>query len=71
MMLIWQLSVLAQVCIHALLYHQNNNNNTDHAGSNLEREGYDRTDINLPGNQLQLLKDVTESASSNYFIDET
>ena len=33
-------------------------------GSALEREGHDRSDINLPGSQLQLLQDVTTMASS-------
>ena len=32
-------------------------------GSGLEREGHDRSDINLPGNQLQLLKDVSTVAN--------
>ena len=32
-------------------------------GSELEREGHDRSDINLPGNQLQLLKDVSTVAN--------
>ena len=64
-MLIWQLSVLAQVCLKSSqLYH--NNNNTDHAGSRLEHEGDDRSDIDLPGNQLHLLQDASESASSKY-----
>ena len=64
-MLIWQLSVLAQVCLKSSqLYH--NNNNTDHAGSRLEREGDDRSDIDLPGNQLHLLQDASESSSSKY-----
>ena len=34
------------------------------SGSDLEREGHDRSDINLPGSQLQLLKDVTNTVSS-------
>ena len=32
-------------------------------GSELEREGHDRSDMNLPGNQLQLLKDVSTVAN--------
>ena len=32
-------------------------------GSELEREGHDRSDISLPGNQLQLLKDVSTVAN--------
>ena len=32
-------------------------------GSELEREGHDRSDINLPSNQLQLLKDVSSAAN--------
>ena len=47
------------------MYH--NNNNTNHAGSRLEHEGDDRSDIDLPGNQLQLLQDASESASSKYY----
>ena len=35
-----------------------------HVGKNLETEGHDRSDINLPGDQLQLLQDVTDSATS-------
>ena len=31
-------------------------------GAIIEREHYDRSDINLPGNQLQLLKDAVDSA---------
>ena len=34
------------------------------AGSPLEAEGHDRSDINLPENQLQLLQDVTNSVAS-------
>ena len=34
-----------------------------HVGSELEREGHDRSDINLPSNQLQLLKDVSTVAN--------
>ena len=33
-----------------------------YTGSELEREGHDRSDINLPGNQLQLLKDIASVA---------
>ena len=35
-------------------------------GSNLEREDQDRSYIDLPGNQLKLLQDATEVASSKY-----
>ena len=35
-------------------------------GSNLEREDQDRSDIDLPGNQLKLLQDATEVARSKY-----
>ena len=35
-----------------------------HVGMRLETEGHDRSDINLPGNQLQLLQDATDSATS-------
>ena len=62
-MLIWQLSVLAQVYLKSSQLY----NNTDHAGSRLEHEGDDRSDIDLPGNQLQLLQDASESASSKYY----
>ena len=31
----------------------------------LEREGSDRADINLPGQQLQLLKDAAETTSGS------
>ena len=33
-------------------------------GNVLESEGHDRSDINLPGNQLQLLQDATDLAIS-------
>ena len=32
----------------------------------VEREGYDRLDINLPGSQLQLLQDAAKSGTSDY-----
>ena len=35
-----------------------------HAGNTLEHEGHDRSDLNLPGNQLQLLQDVANTATS-------
>ena len=34
-------------------------------GATLEREGSDRADINLPGQQLQLLKDAAETTSGS------
>ena len=76
MELMWQLSVLEQVHynyshlinmllinIEKLIYYVTNHNNY-HAGSALEREGHDRSDINLPGKQVQLLQDVTNSVPS-------
>lgn len=36
---------------------------TINKGSDLEREGHDRSDINLPGKQLQLLQDVAAVAN--------
>ena len=33
-------------------------------GNILESEGRDRSDLNLPGNQLQLLQDAADSATS-------
>ena len=48
-----------------------------HVGMKLETEGHDRSDINLPGDQLQLLQDATDSATSEssiirvYFIELT
>ena len=39
-------------------------------GSPLESEGNDRSDINLPGNQLQLLQDAAGAASSMYMFLE-
>ena len=41
---------------------------TSSAGSALEREGHDRSDINLPGSQVQLLQDVTNTVSSEAII---
>ena len=37
------------------------------AGRVLETEGHDRSDINLPGSQLQLLQDVTSSVTSEFY----
>ena len=37
-------------------------------GNPLEREGHDRSDINLPGSQLQLLQDVANSASGEHVV---
>ena len=34
------------------------------AGNILEHEDHDRSDLNLPGNQLQLLQDAANSATS-------
>ena len=33
-------------------------------GSDLEREGHDRSDIELPGFQVQMLKDAMSSSNS-------
>ena len=38
------------------------------AGVVLETEGHDRSDINLPGNQLQLLQDATSSVDSEFSL---
>ena len=35
-----------------------------YVGLKLETEGHDRSDINLPGDQLQLLQDATNSVTS-------
>ena len=35
-----------------------------HKGSDQEREGHDRSDIELPGSQVQMLKDAMASSSS-------
>ena len=37
--------------------------NLFYVGKVLETEGHDRSDINLPGSQLQLLQDTASSAS--------
>ena len=66
MVLIWQLLVLEQVWkINEKLLSECMN-----AGNVLESEGRDRSDINLPGNQLQLLQDAVDTATSecDYFI---
>lgn len=34
------------------------------AGNILEHEDHDRSDLNLPGNQLQLLQDATNTTTS-------
>ena len=39
-----------------------------HTGKVIESEGTDRADINLPGNQLQLLKDTVSAAGSGEFV---
>ena len=39
-------------------------------GSDLEREAHDRSDIDLPGNQLKLLQDATEVAKSKQLESE-
>ena len=39
-----------------------------HVGRRLETEGHDRSDINLPGDQLQLLQDATDSVTSESSI---
>ena len=39
-----------------------------HAGMVLETEGHDRSDINLPGSQLQLLQDSASSASGELLM---
>ena len=35
-----------------------------HTGNILEHEDHDRSDLNLPGNQLQLLQDAADMATS-------
>ena len=50
-------------CIYIMIQHY-----LISAGSPLEGEGHDRSDINLPGSQLQLLQDVTDSVSSESLL---
>ena len=39
---------------------------TVYTGNILESEGHDRSDLNLPGNQLQLLQDAANSVTSEF-----
>ena len=39
-----------------------------YAGMVVETEGHDRSDINLPGSQLQLLQDATNSVTSEHLM---
>ena len=39
-----------------------------HAGVELETEGRDRTDLDLPGNQLQILKDAIFYSKISPFV---
>ena len=52
-------------------YHTSQHTHTHshtHTGNVIESEGNDRADINLPGNQLQLLKDTVSAAGSSEFV---
>ena len=60
---------LAIVCLGTGGMHGNNNTEIIFimcvdAGNILEHEDHDRSDLNLPGNQLQLLQDATNTATS-------
>jgi hypothetical protein len=60
MVLLWQLLALEQV--RQRKHYQNHY--CMNTGNVLESEGHDRSDINLPGNQLQLLQDAVDTATS-------
>lgn len=63
MVLIWQLCVLALVAI-IINVETVTCDRIMHAGKIFESEGRDRSDLNLPLNQLKLLQDVTALVTS-------